>query len=141
MSIGLIVKGRGPVIGTAGDSSVRDIVALLCLHRIGAVLVMDGDAIRGIVSERDITAGLHRLGVAILDAPAAEIMTSPVTTLHPTATVTEAMELMTNRRFRHLPVVENAKLVGLVSIGDLVKQRIEDAEQEALLLKDYIATA
>lgn len=141
MSIGSIVKGRGPVIGITGDANVRAIVALLHLHRIGAVLVMDGDTIRGIVSERDITAGLHRLGLAILDAQAAEIMTSPVTTLHPSATVAEAMEMMTNRRFRHLPVVENETLVGLVSIGDLVKRRIEDAEQEALMLKDYITHA
>jgi len=141
MSIGSIVKGRGPVIGTGAESSIRSIVALLHMQRIGAVLVMDGDVICGIVSERDIIAGLNRLGTSILDATAAEIMTSPVTTLHPSASVAEAMEIMTNRRFRHLPVVENDKLVGLVSIGDLVKQRIEDAEQEALLLKDYIAQA
>lgn len=141
MSIGSIITGRKPVIGVSGESQVRAIVALLHEHRIGAVLVMDGDAIRGIVSERDITAGLHTLGAAILDAAAADIMTSPVLTLPPQATVAEAMAVMTNRRIRHLPVVEHHALIGLVSIGDLVKRRIEDAEQEALLLKDYIATA
>ena len=141
MSIGSIISGRKPVIGVAGDSQVRAIVALLHEHRIGAVLVMNGGAILGIVSERDIAAGLHTLGAAILDAAAADIMTSPVLTLPPQATVAEAMAVMTNRRIRHLPVVQNDALLGVVSIGDLVKRRIEDAEQEALLLKDYIATA
>jgi CBS domain-containing protein len=141
MSVASIVAGRGPVIRVSADSPVRAIVALLHVHRIGAVLVMDGEEIRGIVSERDIAAGLHTLGAAILDTAAVEIMTAPVLTVAPQATVAEAMSVMTNRRIRHLPVVENEQLLGLVSIGDLVKQRIEDAEQEALLLKDYIATA
>ena len=141
MSVGSIISGRKPVIGVSGESLVRAIVALLHQHRIGAVLVMDGSAIRGIVSERDIAAGLHTHGAAILDTPAADVMTSPVLTLPPQASVAEAMSVMTNRRIRHLPVVENGQLIGLVSIGDLVKRRIEDAEQEALLLKDYIATA
>ncbi|TFU02848.1 CBS domain-containing protein [Polymorphobacter arshaanensis] len=141
MSVGSIISGRKPVIGVSGESQVRAIVALLYEHRIGAVLVMDGGAIRGIVSERDIAAGLHTHGAAILDTPAADVMTSPVLTLPPQASIAEAMSVMTNRRIRHLPVVENGELIGLVSIGDLVKRRIEDAEQEALLLKDYIATA
>ena len=141
MSIGAIVSGRKPVIGIAAAAKVSAIVALLHEHRIGAVLVLDGGSILGIVSERDIAAGLHTLGAAILDAAAADIMTSPVLTLPPQASVVEAMAVMTNRRIRHLPVVENGALVGLVSIGDLVKRRIEDAEHEALLLKDYIASA
>jgi len=141
VTVGSIISGRKPVIGVSGESLIRAVVALLHEHRIGAVLVMDGGAIRGIVSERDITAGLHTHGAAILDTPAATIMTSPVLTLPPQASVAEAMAVMTNRRIRHLPVVENGDLVGLVSIGDLVKRRIEDAEQEALLLKDYIAMA
>ena len=141
MSVGSIISGRKPVVGVSGESLVSAIVALLHQHRIGAVLVMDGSAIRGIVSERDIAAGLHTHGAAILDTPAADVMTSPVLTLPPQASVAEAMSVMTNRRIRHLPVVENGELIGLVSIGDLVKRRIEDAEQEALLLKDYIATA
>jgi CBS domain-containing protein len=141
MSVGSIISGRKPVVRVSGESKIRAIVALLYEHRIGAVLVMDGAAIRGIVSERDITAGLHTHGAAILDTAAAEVMTSPVVTLPPQASIAEAMAVMTNRRIRHLPVVENGALIGLVSIGDLVKRRIEDAEQEALLLKDYIATA
>jgi len=141
MSVGSIISGRKPVVRVSGESKIRAIVALLYEHRIGAVLVMDGAAIRGIVSERDITAGLHTHGAAILDTAAAEVMTSPVVTLPPQASIAEAMAVMTNRRIRHLPVVENDALIGLVSIGDLVKRRIEDAEQEALLLKDYIATA
>ena len=141
MSVGSIVAGRKAVVGVGAESPVHEIVALLHEHRIGAVLVMDGAAIRGIVSERDIAAGLHTLGAAILDARAADIMTAPVLTVAPQASVAEAMSVMTNRRIRHLPVVENGALIGLVSIGDLVKRRIEDAEREALLLKDYIATA
>lgn len=146
MSIGSILTGKKPIIGVATHTSVRDIVALLYENRIGAVLVMAGDsrkgtAILGIVSERDIAAGLHTHGSAILDTPAADIMTAPVLTVAPEATVAEAMQVMTNRRIRHLPVVDGGLLIGLVSIGDLVKRRIEDAEREALLLKDYISTA
>jgi CBS domain-containing protein len=146
MSIGSILTGKKPIIGVATHTRVSDIVALLYEHRIGAVLVMAGEsrrgaAILGIVSERDIAAGLHTHGTAILDTPAADIMTAPVVTVAPQATVADAMLVMTNRRIRHLPVVEGDMLIGLVSIGDLVKRRIEDAEREALLLKDYIAAS
>lgn len=145
MSIGSILTGKKPIIGVATHTRVSDIVALLYENRIGAVLVMAGESrsgasIVGIVSERDIAAGLHTHGSAILDTPAADIMTAPVLTVPPHATVADAMQVMTNRRVRHLPVVENGMLIGLVSIGDLVKQRIEDAERETLLLKDYIST-
>jgi CBS domain-containing protein len=146
MTIGSILTGKKPIIGVATHTSVRDIVALLHENRIGAVLVMAGEsrsdaAILGIVSERDITAGLHTHGSAILDTPAADIMTAPVLTVSPQATIADGMQVMTNRRIRHLPVVDRGMLIGLVSIGDLVKRRIEDAEREAVLLKDYIATA
>jgi CBS domain-containing protein len=93
----------------------------------------------GVVSERDVIRGLCGQGTEVLERCAREIMTSPVVTIAPTDSVADAMELMTGRRVRHLPVVDGGALVGLVSIGDLVKRRIEEAEQEALALKDYIA--
>ncbi len=137
--IGSILTGKKPLVSVAPDTPVRDIVALLHRHRIGAVLVCQDESIVGLVSERDIAAGLHTHGAAILDTLASAVMSSPVVTVSPAMTVVEAMTLMTDRRFRHLPVVEGGRTLGLVSIGDLVKQRIEDAEQEAGALKEYIA--
>ncbi len=141
MSIGSILAGKRPVISVAAATPIRDIVALLEQHRIGAVLVIESDSIAGIVSERDIVAGLHRLGAGILDAVAATVMTAPVVTAAPESSIAAAMATMTNRRIRHLPVVAGGELLGLVSIGDLVKRRIEEAEGEASALKDYITTA
>lgn len=141
MSIGAILNGKKPVITVSTTTTIRDIAALLYEHRIGAVLVTDGGIILGIVSERDIVAGLHRHGPAVLDTAAGIVMTAPVVTAPPGESVVAAMGVMTNRRIRHLPVVEGGELIGLVSIGDLVKQRIEDAECEAHTLKDYITAA
>lgn len=137
--LGTLMSGKKPLVSVARDTPVRAIAALLHEHRIGAVLVLDGDAIAGLVSERDICAGLHTHGAGILDAVAAEIMSAPVITAAPTTTVVEAMTIMTDRRFRHLPVVDDGRIVGLVSIGDLVKRRIEQAEADAAAMKDYIS--
>ena len=141
MAIGSILTGKKPLISVQSTTNIREIAALLYQHRIGAVLVVEQGAILGIVSERDIVAGLHLHGPAIMDTAASVIMTSPVTTVPPQEGIVEAMGVMTNRRIRHLPVVENGELLGLVSIGDLVKRRIDDAEHEALALKDYITTS
>lgn len=141
MSIGSILVGKKPVVSVAATTRIRDIVGLLYQHRIGAVLVVDGDSILGIVSERDIVAGLHLHGPAVLDTAAGIVMSAPVVTAAPAESVAAAMGVMTNRRIRHLPIVEDGELLGLVSIGDLVKRRIEDAEREASSLKDYITTA
>ncbi len=138
--IGLILTGKKPLVSVAPNTRIGDIVQMLYTHRIGAVLVMDGNNIAGLVSERDICAGLHTHGQGILEAVAADIMTSPVDTANPSETVAEAMSTMTNRRIRHLPVVDNGRILGLVSIGDLVKQRIDDAEAEAQAMKDYISS-
>jgi len=139
MSIGSILTGRKPVITVTTLTLVGDIVALLHDHRIGAVLVVEDHKILGIVSERDIVAELHRLGTGVLGAAAQAVMTTPVHTATPESSIA-AMATMTNRRVRHLPIVADGELLGLVSIGDLVKRRIEEAEQEASALKDYIAT-
>jgi CBS domain-containing protein len=138
--IASILSGKKPLVSVTADTPVSRILALLHEHRIGVVLVLDGEAIAGLVSERDICSHLHQRGAAILEAPAADIMTSPVVTVAPTESVAAAMGTMTDRRFRHLPVVEDGRLLGLVSIGDLVKVRIEEAEAEAQAMKDYISS-
>ena len=142
MSIASILRTKGgEVISVPVGMPVQGVVALLHEHRIGAVLVVEGDEPVGIVSERDVVKCLHEKGVAILDAAVHAIMTSPIVTASGAESIAEAMEIMTDRRIRHLPVVQEGRLVGIVSIGDLVKRRIEDAEAEAGLLKEYISAA
>jgi CBS domain-containing protein len=140
MMIGSILAGKQSLVSVRPDSSVSAILALLHDHRIGAVPVMDGSRLVGLVSERDIVRCLHSHGKAILDETAQDIMTAPVVTAHPRTSICDAMAIMTDRRFRHLPVVDDDDVLGLVSIGDLVKRRIEDAEAEAESLKHYIAS-
>lgn len=147
MGIATILKDKGQGTNSRGvasvhpDSRVAEVVDLLVQRRIGAVLVLDEGRPVGIVSERDIVRCLAVKGGAVMDLEAREVMTAPVITIRPDESVCDAMELMTDRRIRHLPVVESGELVGIVSIGDLVKRRIAEAEQEALALKDYITTA
>jgi CBS domain-containing protein len=142
MGIATVLKGKGQgVASVQPDSRVSAIVDLLVQRRIGAVLVLEDGRPVGIVSERDIVRCLAVKGGAVMELEAREVMTSPVITIRPHESVCDAMELMTDRRIRHLPVMESGELVGIVSIGDLVKRRIAEAEQEALALKDYIATA
>jgi CBS domain-containing protein len=138
--IGSILAGKGPLISVAPHTPVDHILALLHDHRIGAVLVIQQGAIVGLVSERDIVRCLHSHGKAILDETAQDIMTTPVFTADPRTSVCDAMAIMTEGRFRHLPVVIDGEVLGVVSIGDLVKRRIEDAEAEAESLKIYIAS-
>ena len=129
----------GAVVCVDANASVREAVALLHTHRIGAVLATQAGAIAGVLSERDIVRGLHAKGAAILDGPVHRCMSAPVVTVEIGDTVDAALALMTERRFRHLPVMEEGRLAGVVSIGDLVKHRIDAAEREAAALKDYIA--
>lgn len=138
--IGSILVDKKPLITVGLDANVADIAALLYQHRIGAVLVMDGERIAGLVSERDICRCLHVQGRALHDARARDLMTAPVVVADSRTSVCDAMAIMTDRRFRHLPVVDDGHLLGLVSIGDLVKRRIEDAEAEADSLKHYITS-
>jgi CBS domain-containing protein len=136
----LNAKGRN-VVSVAPDATVRDVLAELYGHRIGAVLVMRENRVVGLLSERDVVRALHATGTGVLDDPVSSIMVSPVITIAPDWSVAASMELMTARRIRHLPVLVDDELVGMVSIGDLVKFRIEEAEREAQELKDYIRTA
>ena len=108
---------------------------------IGALLVLEGGEIAGIVSERDVIYCLSEDGAAVLDWPVSRLMTSPALTVEPSEPVLHALALMTQRRIRHLPVIENGQLRGIVSIGDLVKYRIEKIESEAEAMRSYIQSA
>jgi CBS domain-containing protein len=110
-------------------------------RRIGAVPVVDGEAVIGIMSERDVIYNLRSHGAQILDWPVEKVMTAPVHTVEPESSLLSALAQMTRRRIRHLPVVENERMVGLVSIGDLVKARIDRIEAEAQAMREYIQSA
>lgn len=142
MIVANLIAGRDArVINVTPSAGIAEVVSILCEHRIGAVLVMDGDTIHGVLSERDIIRCLRDRGAEALDARANDLMTADVITVSPDESVTDAMGHMTHRRIRHLPVLDGGRLVGIVSIGDLVKARIEEAEAEAESLKDYIQHA
>ncbi|HEX8055123.1 MAG TPA: CBS domain-containing protein [Novosphingobium sp.] len=142
MTIGRLIEGRaGTTITCEADASVREGVALLAEKRIGAMPVMEKGKIVGVFSERDVIYQLQAQGPAMLDRKLRDVMTSPAVTVEPDTTVLAALSLMTRRRIRHLPVVQNGDMIGLVSIGDLVKSRIEHIESEAEALRTYIQTA
>jgi CBS domain-containing protein len=143
MTIAAILKHKGSdVARVQPNATIAEVAALLGQRRIGAVLVMDNaDKVLGILSERDIVRTLPEHGAYTLAMTAAEIMTQAVHTTTPKATVVQAMEQMTHRRVRHLPVFDGGRLVGLVSIGDVVKARIDQQEQEVDSLKAYVAGA
>ncbi|WP_369375459.1 CBS domain-containing protein [Promicromonospora sp. Populi] len=130
----------GSVVTISGEQSVRELLALLAQHGIGAVVVSDdGVQVDGIVSERDVVRRLHSDGDGVLDGPVAQIMTAEVHTCGPEATLDELMPLMTERRFRHVPVLVDARLTGIVSIGDVVKHRIAEVQAERDQLTAYIS--
>ena len=142
MTIGAVLKKKGSdTITLPAETVVADAVVLLTKRRIGAIPVMRGSTIVGVFSERDVIHGLRDNGAAALDQQIADLMTKPAVTVTMADTVLGALALMTERRIRHLPVLENGDLVGVVSIGDLVKYRIELIESEALVLRDYIQSA
>ncbi len=142
MTIQAILAGRdGPVFSASGDETVKTVVARLTERRIGAVPVVDGDAVIGIFSERDVIHCLNSHGNAALDLVVGDVMTSPAITISSDTPALSALSLMSRRRIRHLPVVDGDRLVGFVSIGDLVKYRIERIEAEAAAMRDYISGA
>jgi CBS domain-containing protein len=141
-TIATILKDKGTDIAAVGPATpVAEVAHTLADRRIGAVLVRDGDAVLGILSERDIVRALARHGAHTLDMTARELMTQELRTATPHVTVPQAMEIMTEGRFRHLPVMDGGKLVGIVSIGDIVKARIMETEHEVDSLKAYVAGA
>jgi CBS domain-containing protein len=129
------------IVSVGADTLVRDAVALLAEKRIGAMPVIEGDRVVGIVSERDVIYCLKSDGAAILDWPVSRIMTAPAITIERAVSALAALSQMTRRRIRHLPVVEDGKLVGIVSIGDLVAYRISRIEDEAEAMRAYIQSA
>jgi CBS domain-containing protein len=142
MTITAILQSKGAeVLTVTAETSVRDAVALLAERKIGALPVVKGDAVAGIMSERDVIYCLRSDGAAILDWPVERIMTAPAITVDRDQDVLAALSLMTRRRIRHLPVVEAGRLIGLVSIGDLVKYRMDKIEREAEQMLAYIQNA
>lgn len=140
MSVAAILKHKNPEIASVTpDATIADISTVLANRMIGAVLVLDGDHLAGIVSERDIVKGLARHGAAALDMTAAQIMTRHLQTATAQTSVREAMAQMTAGRFRHLPVMDGERVVGIVSIGDVVKARLDDQANEVENLKAYVA--
>ena len=128
-------------IAVAPDARVSEVVAILAEKHIGAVLVTDNGRLVGILSERDVVRSLAGQGAGTLDMVASALMTSNPSTATPDITVEQAMGLMTEGRFRHLPIVEDGQLTGLVSIGDVVKAMIEQSQQEVETLRTYVAGA
>jgi CBS domain-containing protein len=138
-----VLRHKGNQVATieAGES-VRAALAVLAERGIGALVVSaDGQQIDGILSERDLARGFHEHGAALLTRPVSDVMTSEVHTCVPGASVHELARLMTDLRVRHVPVVENGRLIGIVSIGDVVKARLDELEAERNQLVDYIQTA
>ncbi|WP_035938563.1 CBS domain-containing protein [Knoellia aerolata] len=140
MRISDVVKRKGAtVITVRSDASVTELLALLDEHGIGAVVVSDdGQSLAGIVSERDIVRHLHKDGAKVLDQPVSSIMTSEVQTCAPEDQLVELEHTMTELRIRHVPVVVDGRLTGIVSIGDVVKHRITDLQAERDQLSAYI---
>ena len=141
MNVETILRGKGDWVATIGpDATIAAAVDMLNRERVGALVVSeDGAEIAGMLSERDIVRALGRVGEDLLTRPVDEIMTRNVITCEPGDTVGELMSEMTNRRIRHLPVVADGRLRGIVSIGDLVKNRLDEVEFEASSLRSFIA--
>jgi len=136
------VKQKGQrVFNTTSDTSLLEITKLLGMHGIGCIVVTASDGkVIGIVSERDIVREISRAGSTVLKEPVEACMTKAVVTCREAETIDGIMAEMTAHRFRHMPVVERGRLIGLVSIGDVVRMRIAEAEMEAAAMREYIAT-
>ena len=142
MTIATILVGKGrEVISVTARQSVGEAIAVLAERRVGALPVMDGDAVAGIFSERDVIHAIAAHGAAALDRSVGEVMTAPAITVGPDEPAIGAVSLMTRRRVRHLPVIEDGRVIGLVSIGDLVKYRIDRIEADAEAMRTYIQSA
>lgn len=142
MTIAAIITATPHEIVTARrDESVAQVVARLAERRIGALPVVENGEVVGIFSERDLVYGTARHGADMMTRSIGEVMISPAITVTSDTPILSALSLMTQRRIRHLPVVDDGKLAGFVSIGDLVKHRIEKIENEAAAMRDYIQMA
>src|SRR5205085_118659 len=142
MTIAAVLHGKGNSVETiTADERVFDAVRRLGEKRIGALPVVEDGRITGIISERDVIYCLRDHGAEVLDWPVSRVMSSPAITAEPSMDVLVALALMTQRRIRHLPVVQGGEIVGIVSIGDLVKHRMDRIEAEAEAMRAYIQSA
>jgi len=140
--IGNILKVKGRAVSTARPAdTVQEIASRLAQRKIGAIVIVgEGGLVSGIISERDLIRVIGQNGAKALQMPVADVMTRDVVTCQESTTVDEVMEIMTRGRFRHLPVVEDGGLVGIVSIGDIVKHHIAEVELEVSAMRGYFAT-
>lgn len=142
MTVRAILSAKGPQVASVEpDVKLSAALKILSERQIGSVIVVNGTRIEGILSERDVVRALEKRGAVALDQPVSAAMTRKVVSCRLSDTVAHLMEVMTAERFRHLPVVEEGKLVGLVSIGDVVKLRVQQYEAEQEALRDYINMA
>jgi CBS domain-containing protein len=139
MRIADVLRGKGGAVVTINpDATVAELLAGLADHNIGAMVVAGPDGVKGIVSERDVVRQLHNHGASVMSQPVSKIMTSMVSTCCKEDTVDSLTLLMTEHRVRHVPVLEDGELIGIVSIGDVVKSRMQELESEHEQLQSYI---
>lgn len=143
MTVSHILSSKGRSVATIDPNrTLAEAARLLSERRIGALVIIDGSQpVAGIISERDIVRALASRGATALEDPISQHMTREVVTCTGRSPIHDIMQLMTDKKFRHLPVVENGALAGIISIGDVVKHRLAEVEAEAQAIKDYIATA
>ncbi|MDH4981513.1 CBS domain-containing protein [Hyphomicrobium sp. D-2] len=142
MNIGQVLKAKGRTVATARpDATLLDIITKLTQKRIGAIVIVgDNGDVAGIISERDVVRKLGERGADVLSEPVSKTMTTNVITCQEHTTLDELMEVMTQGRFRHVPVIEDGALVGIVSIGDIVKHHIAEVEMEVTAMRGYFVT-
>ena len=140
MLVSDILKSKGSDVVTAPPSlPVADAARLLSEKRIGSLLILDRGKVVGILSERDIVRALAAEGPSCLDGPVSRLMTAKVVTCDPGQTIADVMEMMTSGRFRHVPVIADGRVAGMISIGDVVKWRLEEAQEEVRQMAAYVA--
>jgi CBS domain-containing protein len=142
MNVAAILKAKGRAVATARpDATVLDIVQRLNAKKIGAIVVVgDSGQVAGIISERDVIRIIAEAGISGLQSPVSEVMTRAVVSCNEASALDELMEMMTKGRFRHLPVIDDGALVGIISIGDVVKHHVAEVEMEVSAMKNYLAT-
>jgi CBS domain-containing protein len=140
MRIADVLRNKGSAVATISpDTSVTELLAGMAERNIGAMVVVGSDGVMGIVSERDVVRRLNERGAELLDLPVSEIMTTMVVTCKPSDAINDLTTLMTENRVRHVPVIDNGQLAGIVSIGDVVKTRMEELQSEQEQLQTYIS--
>jgi CBS domain-containing protein len=142
MNVAAVLKAKGRAVAVTGpDTTLLEVASRLAAKNIGAlVIVDDANSVIGIISERDIVKAIAASGESILRAPVSQVMTKAVVTCEESLTLDELMSMMTKGRFRHAPVIENGELVGVISIGDVVKHHLAEVEMQVSAMQGYLAT-